>query len=324
LPTFVAAGSASVAASTATATVSIPGTAQAGDLLIVSDTLERNSITAAITVGGSTTGVNILRDEMASANMAQTVVWKRLVAGDVGATIAGTTTATRRHGLSYLILRTAGDPILTTSPYQLNGASVFTMQQPSVTPAANNAMLVAIPGAVNNTATPFTLAFTVDTANGWTLRVSAGSSVTGVANAYSPIATKALTGGAGASQTGAVFTTDNRPSWMGDTIVVPAIVTPPTPVVTSLDKLYVIDLTSSTAGQSGALSYSVTQLSGATTTPVTLATGKYGFPMGPDATFWRATVAEAGGTSATIDFSAPPAGSFVEEVEWSGTDWVSV
>lgn len=90
-------------------------------------------------------------------------------------------------------------------------------------------------------------------------------------------------------------------------VIKDATLTPPTANVTTTDGM-LIDATGSTAGHGGSLSYSITQTSGTTFTPVSVATGKWFVGRTTADRVYRVTVTEDT-TTATYDVTVSPASS---------------
>lgn len=85
-----------------------------------------------------------------------------------------------------------------------------------------------------------------------------------------------------------------------------APVIPPTPVGNNRAR-YLIDYTGSTPGQGGALSYSISQTGGTTTTPELIEAGLWTVVQDTATLTYQVTVTETGGTTATDTVTVPAA-----------------
>jgi hypothetical protein len=200
---YIAASTADVGtASTTSYNITIPATAQVGDLAVVLNSTERNTI-----IPDTPSGWTPLRSEAATANHATMIAWKTLVTGEPGAALALTASANRRMASVMVVYRGVDTTAIAVvnGPYTNANTSGNNLDitSPSATPAVDDSAIVcAITSTIN--ATPWSQTFTVDAT--YNLRGQDTSTSTTAGNPQSAIATHGLSGGAGVSQAGAVFT----------------------------------------------------------------------------------------------------------------------
>ena len=195
----------SISANTGTAsalTVSgtVPGTVAVGDIAMLVCSGERDLVPS---ISFPTSGYTSVEAATSGTLMTSQKGWKRITAGDLGGTVSGTVTTSRRMGLAVAFYRGANDPVFTHSGIIINNTADLAAEHPNITPSADNAMLVSLM-AGNNNVSPFQRTYT--SAGTWTERVEASSQSTTANNATAYIADKLLTGGSGVSQTGNVVT----------------------------------------------------------------------------------------------------------------------
>jgi hypothetical protein len=196
---------ASISANTGTAsalTVSgtVPGTVAVGDVALLVCSGERDLVPSISFPTAGYTSVEAATN--ATSNTSQKG-WKRIAAGDLGGTISGTVTTSRRMGLAVVFYRGANDPVFTHSGLVINDTADVTAEHPNISPLANDAFLVSMM-ASNNNVSPFQRTYT--SAAGWTERVEASSQSTTANNATAYVADKLLVGQSGVAQTGNVVT----------------------------------------------------------------------------------------------------------------------
>lgn len=189
-------------ASSLTVSGTIPGTVAVGDVAIVTCSGERDLVP---TMGFPTAGYTSVEAATSGTLMTSQKGWKRITAGDLGGTVSGTVATSRRMALAVAFYRGAADPAFTHAGIIINNTGVVTAVCPNITPAADNAMLVAMMAA-NNNVSPFIRTYT--SGAGWTERVDVSSASTTANNATCYLAEKLLTGGTGVSQTGDTITDD--------------------------------------------------------------------------------------------------------------------
>lgn len=251
------------------------GTVAIGDLVLIAAISERTEIPT-VSYAGTSTGVNIIRST-GNTNYGSVIAWRRiLTSSDLGASVSMSNTAGRRQTLGVIVIAGAQDPVITSGVNAGIGPSVTTDTAPAVTPTAADAFLVAIMSYLPYSGTLYGRTSTV--ASPYTERVDAMGAYTGGSNPGIAIATQQLTGGSGVSQAGATWTvSESNFNAIADTItLLPATVTS-APDLTLTDKgaLYVFEA-SGVAKGGGTLSFSISQVSGVTTTPIALGTQRWG------------------------------------------------
>lgn len=197
--------------------VTMPSAAAALDVAIMHVVTERGSGVLPSVPSGWT----VLHSASYSANdLSQTLAWKRLTASDLGATISTTVTTGRRMAMSLAVFRGAANPAFSGPVYDGGGASTDNVTTPSVTPASADSMLVGILAAVV-VVSPYVRTFTV--ASPYTMRSTDSTTATASTNPTTAIASRLLSGGAGASQAGATFTASDPSfhSWNSTIVLAP-------------------------------------------------------------------------------------------------------
>lgn len=253
----------------------VGGTVAVGDLVLILAVAERTQ-TPTISYGGTSTGVTTLRSTT-TANESSVLAWKRInTSAELGATVAMNNVNGRRQTLGVVVISGAADPLISSTSEATDSGGNVIATAPAVTPTAADAMLVAFLSWLPYSGTLYGLTTTV--ASPWVERVDAMGAYTGGSNPGVAIATQQISGGAGANQTGAVWTTPQTNFfWIADTVTLLPSTTssPPSMSFTDRGALYVFEAAGSPVG-GGTLSYSIAQVSGATTPPVALGTGRWG------------------------------------------------
>lgn len=192
-PTLVQSGSASLASAASGLTVGTLSSASVAvdDLALAWCAAERASVNPA-----GPAGWTLLGTAMVSTNSATTIYYKRLVSGDLNATIPFTVSATRRLAGGFVVYRSAADPVISQKA-AVNSATTSATAN-SMTPTVNDSTLLTFYTSVS-TSTPFARTFGSYTA-GWTERVQISGTAAASSNPFTTIASKDLTGGSGVSQ----------------------------------------------------------------------------------------------------------------------------
>ena len=199
---FVAAASSSNSSSTTSISATVPAGATTGTLIVAITCAERGIVP-------TWTGVSGWTDILAVAdgtNIAVRISWKIAQAGDASATLNATVGSGRRMAMGILVFSGADSltSVLsssTTATAQAGGTTSNTT--PSITPDEADCMLVALNLAVKQS-DPWV--FNGSVSAPWTERIDECSSSASSANGAVYAATRLLSGGGGASQTGALVT----------------------------------------------------------------------------------------------------------------------
>lgn len=214
--TFIGADSrdGGAASAASTAAFALPVGAAVGDLVIAVASVERDIIPG---ITWPTAGESVGRSEMLAGTQAVLIEWKRLVSGDLGGNIQATVSPNRRIACAYVCLRGAADPVFTNGAQVNSAAADFAAEHPNATPTVDDSWLVSMLAATSGVGAIRTLSWT--SAGTYTERADDSSTAASV-NAGVYIATRALIGGSGVSQTGNVATESDRLSYFPTTVVV--------------------------------------------------------------------------------------------------------
>ena len=192
--------------------IPIPSAAQALDLAIVAATSERSG-TIYLPPGWTT-----LFQAVDGTNMNLTWGYRYLRSSDLGSTIELTQDNARYWAGGMLVLSGAAIPVVSTTGFTNAGGTSADSVAPDVTPTVGSSMLVAV-HSFRTSVSPYTRTLSGDT-TGYTSRVFTGSSRANI-NGYTHIATRLLSGGSGASQTGNTMTlSDVQFAYNAGTLVV--------------------------------------------------------------------------------------------------------
>lgn len=210
--------------SVGTLSVTVTGVAP-GDLVLCAVSMERSTATPGtpVTPAGNSFTVES-GAPVTGATMAATYAHYTLQSADVtggSATISSTASAsaTRRQTIGALVYRGWTNFRFTLGSYTENGTGVVTATTPNITPTFDNAHLIGGIALVSNV-TPYQRTQSVNSP--YTMRVNDGSTNTSNTNAYIGLASQAITGGSGVSQSGATYNDTTTPTptkfaWIGGT-----------------------------------------------------------------------------------------------------------
>lgn len=204
---YVSSASANGGASSVASVSTTMPTASVGDLALLVAGAERNATTTAgPAISGGAGSWTVLSTSTDANNVSATFAWRRLQAGDLGATITATNSAgNRRCAIGIIVLSGAEDPEAddwSVGAWSNTGGSSAIGTAPNLTPDVADALHVTMVAA-RGTVSPFTR--TMTPGSGFTERVDDCSS-NAAQNGHVYISTKALTGQSGVSQTGESFT----------------------------------------------------------------------------------------------------------------------
>lgn len=186
---------------------------QEGDIVLACVSIERSTATAGTPVTGA--GTAFTSDaNTADTSMAWSFSHHTLTDGDVTAgscTITSTASGglTRRQAIAALAYRGTTSVAFQAGTYTENGTGVVTATAPSITPGEDDCTIVCLFATISNV-TPYERTRSIDSP--YTIQGDDGSTSTSATNAYVTGAVRGLTGGNGASQTGATLNDTTAPT----------------------------------------------------------------------------------------------------------------